>query len=136
MTQYGIRTARSRISSKTPRCRDFLAYVALSCDQLPMPSLQGVGSGDRGDLSQGRTAESVRPYGPPPPLVVRQTEPSAAQLPPQEPVLFDQVHTIASRSRRSSQPVSTLNTMCIAPGSIARRSAYQGRCPSTDGANT
>lgn len=38
-----------------------------------------------------RAAESVRPCDQPPPLVVRQTEPPATQLPPQEPILFDQV---------------------------------------------
>jgi hypothetical protein len=53
-----------------------------------------------GDRSLRRAAEAVRPCGQPPPLVVRQTESSATQLPPQEPVLFDQV-----RDRLALPPV-------------------------------
>ena len=56
-----------------------------------MPPQQGVRRRDRGDLPQGRTADSVRSGGQPTAIVVRETQPTSAKLTPQEPVLFDQV---------------------------------------------
>ena len=46
---------------------------------------------DRGDLPQGRTAESVRSSGQPTAIVVRGTQLTSTKLTPQHPVLVDQV---------------------------------------------
>ena len=56
-----------------------------------MPPQQGVRRRDRGDLPQGRTADSVRSGGQPTAIFVRETQPTSTKLTPQEPVLFDQV---------------------------------------------
>ena len=95
-------------------------------DQLAMPPEQRVRRRDRGDLPQGRTANSVRSAGQPAAIVVRETQPTSTKLTPQEPVFFDQVRERLSRSRRSSQPVSTISTICSAAGSITSRSLYHG----------
>jgi hypothetical protein len=60
-------------------------------DQLAVPPQQGVWRRDCGDLPQGRTADPVRAGGEPTTIVVREAQPTSAQLLPQEPVLFDQV---------------------------------------------
>ena len=56
-----------------------------------MPQQQGVRRGERGDLPQGRTADSGRSPRQPTAIVVRETQPTPTKLTPQEPVLFDQV---------------------------------------------
>jgi hypothetical protein len=56
-----------------------------------MPPQQGIRRCDRGDLPQGRTADSVRSRGQPTTIIVRETEPSSPKLAPQKSVLFNQV---------------------------------------------
>jgi hypothetical protein len=55
-----------------------------------MPPQQGVRRHDRGDLTQGRTADSVRSRGQPTTIVVRQTQSTSAKLTPEKSVLFGQ----------------------------------------------
>ena len=59
-------------------------------NQLAMPPQQRVGRRDRGDVPQGRTADSVRSCGQPTAIVVRETQPMPTKLTPQEPVFVDQ----------------------------------------------
>ena len=61
----------------------------LAGDQLAMPPEQGVWRRDRGDLPQGRTANSIRSGGEPTAIIVGETQPTSTKLPPQEPVLFE-----------------------------------------------
>ena len=56
-----------------------------------MPPQQGVRRRDRGDLPQGRTANSVRSGRQPTAIFVRETQPTSTKLTPQEAVLFNQV---------------------------------------------
>jgi hypothetical protein len=56
-----------------------------------MPPQQGVWRRDRGDLPQDRTADPVRSRGQPRAIVVRETQPTSIQLPPQDPILLDHV---------------------------------------------
>ena len=56
-----------------------------------MPAEHGVGRGDRCDVPQGGTAHSLRARGEASPIVVGHTQPTPAQLAPQQPVFFDQV---------------------------------------------
>jgi IstB-like ATP binding protein len=60
-------------------------------DQLARPPQQRVRHGDRGDLAHSGTTESVRQGGQPAAILVRETQPPATKLTPQEPVLLDQV---------------------------------------------
>ena len=60
-----------------------------SDDKLAMPPQQGVWCRDRGDLPQGRTADSVRSGRQAAAIVVGETQPTPTELTPQEPVLFD-----------------------------------------------
>jgi hypothetical protein len=47
-----------------------------------MPSRQGIGRCKRGDLPQGRSADSVRAGRQPAAVVVRETQPTATELTP------------------------------------------------------
>jgi hypothetical protein len=67
-----------------------------SGDQFAMPAQQGVRRGDRRDLPQGRTAESVRSGGQPTAIRVRKTHAPSTKLTPQQPVLFEQVRDSVS----------------------------------------
>ena len=60
-------------------------------DQLAMPSQQGVRRCDRRDVPQGCTSDSVRSRSEPTAIVVRETQPTATKLTPQQAVLFDEV---------------------------------------------
>jgi hypothetical protein len=60
-------------------------------DQLAMPPQQGVRRRDRGDLPQGRTADSVRTRRQPAAIIIGQAHAPDAQLAAEAPVFFDQV---------------------------------------------
>jgi hypothetical protein len=60
-------------------------------NQLAMPAQQRVRRRDRSDLSQGRTADLVRPRGQSTAIVVRQSQSPVPELSTQEPVFFDQI---------------------------------------------
>ena len=94
-----------------------------SGDQLAMPPQQGIRC--RGELPQRRTADSVRSGGQPTAIVVREMQATSTKLTPQQSILFDQVRDGFSLAR-SSQPVSTLSTICSATGLITTRSLYHG----------
>jgi hypothetical protein len=68
-----------------------------------MPSQQRVRRGDRRNLAKGHTPQPVRPGSDSSAIVIRETQPPAAKLPPQEPVLFDQVRKRLALRRSSSQ---------------------------------
>jgi len=68
-----------------------LGVRPLAGDQLAMPPQQRVGRRDRGNLPQGRTAESVRSRRKSTAIVVREPQPTCTKLTPQESVFFDQV---------------------------------------------
>jgi hypothetical protein len=53
-----------------------------------MPAQNGVRCDDRRDVREHSTAEALTKCRKPPPFVVRQSEPSAAQLRLENPVLF------------------------------------------------
>ena len=56
-----------------------------------MPSEQRVRPDDRRDLTQGLTAHPVGSRGQRPPVVIGESETPPTQLPPQDPILLDQV---------------------------------------------
>ena len=60
-------------------------------DELPMPSEQRVRRDDCRDLAQRRTAQAVGAGGKFPPVVIGEPETPTAQLPPQHPILLDQI---------------------------------------------
>jgi hypothetical protein len=98
-------------------------------NQLAVPPEQRVGRRDRRNVPQGCAADAVRSRGQPAALIIRETEPTAAQLTPEQAVLFDEVRD-GFTLPTCSQPVSAPNTICSAPTSITRRSLYHG-CPRT-----
>src|SRR5215218_9757752 len=60
-------------------------------DELPVPSEQRVRRDDRRDLTQGLTAQPVGSRGKRPPVVIGESQAPPTQLPPQNPILLDQV---------------------------------------------
>ena len=56
-----------------------------------MPAEQRVRRDDGRDLAQGHTAQPVGSRGKLPPVVIGEPEAPPAQLPPQDPILLDQV---------------------------------------------
>jgi hypothetical protein len=97
----------------------------LAGDQLAMPPEQRVGRRDRGNLAQGRTADSVRSRRESMAIVVHEPQPTSTNLMPQEPVLFDQVRDGVPLPA-SSHAVNTIRTICTAAGSITSRTLYHG----------
>ena len=60
-------------------------------DELPVPAEQRVRRDDRRDLAQRLTAQPVGSRGKFPPVVIGEPEAPPTQLPPQDPILLDQV---------------------------------------------
>jgi hypothetical protein len=68
-----------------------LAVGPFPGDELPVPSEQRVRRDDRRDVTQGLAAQPVGSRGKPPPVVIGESEAPPTQLPPQDPILLDQV---------------------------------------------
>ena len=56
-----------------------------------MPSQNRVRRDDRGDLAQRLAPESLSTHGQPTSLIIGEPEPAAAQLAPQDSILFHQI---------------------------------------------
>ena len=82
-----------------------------------MSSQQRIGRHDRGDLAQCLTTNPDGARCEPPPIRIGQAQAFPAQLAPEEAVSSIR-YASASRSRRSSQAVSTINNIWIAEASI------------------
>ena len=96
-------------------------------DQLPMPAQQRVRRRDRGDLPQDATTHPVGSRRQPASIVVGQAQSRGPSCRLKRPISSIR-YAIASRSRRSSQLVSTHRSHSGAPkGRSRRRSLYHGR---------
>jgi hypothetical protein len=114
----------------------FLGVRPLASDQLTVPPEQRVGRGDRGDLPQGRTADSVRSRGQPPAIVIDEPQPTLLPSGRRRRRFSSITGATACRCRRSSHPVSAISTIRTAAESITSRTFYHGwreRCPPTCG---
>jgi hypothetical protein len=86
-----MRSTSCRISAKTPeRLLRLLVSVHLR-HQLPVPSQQRVRRDDRRDLTQGLPTQPVGPYGESPAVVIGEPQAPAADLLPEDAILFDQI---------------------------------------------
>jgi len=68
-----------------------LASVEFISDQLSVPCQQRLGRYERGDLAQSAAANLFRLGSQPPPLLIGQPQPFAAELFAQHPILFTKV---------------------------------------------
>lgn len=63
----------------------------LTCDQLSVPSEEGVGCYDRRHLLQGCPAQAVSSYGKSAPVVIGEPQPAPPDLPAEQTILFEQI---------------------------------------------
>ena len=95
----------------------------LAGDQLSVPAEQRVRSDDRGDLAQRPTAHPEGPHGEAPSVAIvrrKRRRPSCRR----KRRFSSMRYASASRSRRSSQPVSTISSIWNAEASITSASLY------------
>ena len=71
--------------------RSLLGVSPFACDELPVPAEQRVRRDDRSDLAQHLPAQPVGSRRKFPPVVIGEPRSPSAQLPPQDPILVDQV---------------------------------------------
>ena len=63
----------------------------LPSDEVSVPPQNRVGCHDRRDLAQRRASKTVSTHREATPLIIRESQPSAAQLGPQDAILFHQM---------------------------------------------